>query len=455
MWACVLVCAILHFQLIALCIGTPSCNRSALHGARVRTARGLWSVPVSQTRLPEHDLVAGLRTLVFSLASRSAGVRKSNRGGWHSGPGQLLAAAVAGADTASLKDVLLRSAAAHLRHVLSSSPAITARSRGELAVSLMGVWANVNGAGDGNVAHRHPGLLSGVLYVDPGCTEGAILCLAEPRVGGLPHIRHSGSSACSSFESGSVAALPLTELQAGELVIFPSWLQHHVPPHRGASPRISISFNIRADVTDPDGPFRIATSELLDSHTTELSLTQVVQMTQFFGSVALHLESKHSTVPRFFPPAALGILVRLITARRLKPPQDLVASLATAGLLDQWRCLAAALAVQTPGMSAPGAMEVTDLLLFPRALFQAEREVIGARCFGLYVLSGAVSLWLFDPRPVVEVAAAADPVARRLFGEKRMLHINSGDSVVLPGWIEVSLETTSAPTALLRFEFIF
>ena len=41
---------------------------------------------------------------------------------------------------------------------------------------------------------------------------------------------------------------PLRDLsvEAGTLVLFPSWLEHSVPPHRGQKPRITISFNIAA-----------------------------------------------------------------------------------------------------------------------------------------------------------------------------------------------------------------
>jgi hypothetical protein len=32
--------------------------------------------------------------------------------------------------------------------------------------------------------------------------------------------------------------------QPGRMVIFPSWLRHHVPSNQGATERISISFNL-------------------------------------------------------------------------------------------------------------------------------------------------------------------------------------------------------------------
>lgn len=53
------------------------------------------------------------------------------------------------------------------------------------------------------------------------------------------------------------------------------------------------------------------------------------------------------------------------------------------------------------------------------------------RSVGIHVLAGAVLLWLFDPRPAVEVAAAADSVARRLFGEKAPSPPSYGPSLSL------------------------
>jgi uncharacterized protein (TIGR02466 family) len=35
----------------------------------------------------------------------------------------------------------------------------------------------------------------------------------------------------------------LIEAQAGQLLLFESWMRHEVPPHRGTKNRLSVSFN--------------------------------------------------------------------------------------------------------------------------------------------------------------------------------------------------------------------
>ncbi|MBI3199446.1 MAG: hypothetical protein HYZ40_18425, partial [Rhodospirillales bacterium] len=36
----------------------------------------------------------------------------------------------------------------------------------------------------------------------------------------------------------------ITQTPAGRMVIFPSWLRHHVPSNEGTTERISIAFNL-------------------------------------------------------------------------------------------------------------------------------------------------------------------------------------------------------------------
>ena len=99
-------------------------------------------------------------------------------------------------------------------------------------------WANVNATGASHKPHSHPNnYLSGVYYVQTH--EGAdVINFHDPR------------------PQASIIRPPVTELTAvntdqvvlkvknGTLLLFPSWVEHSVPPNRSNEPRISVSFNI-------------------------------------------------------------------------------------------------------------------------------------------------------------------------------------------------------------------
>ncbi len=99
-------------------------------------------------------------------------------------------------------------------------------------------WATVNAPGASHKPHSHPNnYLSGVYYVQTH--EGSdVINFHDPR------------------PQTSIIRPPVTELTAvntdqvvlkvknGTLLLFPSWLEHSVPPNRSNEPRISVSFNI-------------------------------------------------------------------------------------------------------------------------------------------------------------------------------------------------------------------
>jgi len=114
---------------------------------------------------------------------------------------------------------------------------------------IVSVWANVNGPGDSNFCHYHPGSFwSGTYYVDDGGT------VADPTLGGGfeildprgPAPAMSTPTLAFAGEGGLSAGMTETiEPRPGLLLLFPSWLQHQVRPYRGAGQRISIAFNLR------------------------------------------------------------------------------------------------------------------------------------------------------------------------------------------------------------------
>ena len=115
-------------------------------------------------------------------------------------------------------------------------------------------WANVQRKGGSNAVHPHPGTFwSGVYYVDVGAitadgSSGGELQLFDPR-GCLatmlaPYLRYAMPELHDAGRS--INFTPAN----GKCVLFPGWLSHSVSLYTGATPRISVAFNLEA-ILDP------------------------------------------------------------------------------------------------------------------------------------------------------------------------------------------------------------
>ena len=198
--------------------------------------RNAFATPVVLAPVDEAAaLNAELLPVILARAERSAGVTRSNMGGWQStddfagwsGPAgsRLVKAAVALADSMTAlqgEDGLAR-------------------------VALdwkVNAWANVNRDGHGNAAHHHPGCFwSCVYWVQTGeVGDGGEFEIQDPRgiLPGFvaPSLRYALPGCLSA--GGSDFIVPV----AGTLLLFPSWLVHAVRPFRGAEPRISVAINL-------------------------------------------------------------------------------------------------------------------------------------------------------------------------------------------------------------------
>ncbi len=177
------------------------------------------------------ELNALLRKRILSHHSDSAGVSKSNRGGWHSEVGELEFCGDAGQ--------LL------ISYMRALGDEATRRVCAGYSVPMLPVhwkvyaWANVNRSGDFNKMHVHPASTwSGTYYVDTGdpSDAAALLHLFDPcqarAVTFLPHVVQD-----------SVFIHP----KPGLIVLFPSYVPHMVFPHEGKGTRISIAFNLRKE----------------------------------------------------------------------------------------------------------------------------------------------------------------------------------------------------------------
>jgi len=206
--------------------------------ARIEIAvKGLFATPVAAVELPgAARLNAELQQIILQRRSETASVQASNAGGWHSDRDILT---WGGTAMAAIIDVAKNVATQMTadRHGKPVRPAWTTNA-----------WANVNGPGDGNICHYHPGAYwSGTYYVaDGGCADdpslGGEFEMLDPRGPGpgmyAPHLKFAGEDGTAVGSGETIRPRP------GLMVLFPSWLFHQVRPYRGTGLRISIAFNL-------------------------------------------------------------------------------------------------------------------------------------------------------------------------------------------------------------------
>jgi uncharacterized protein (TIGR02466 family) len=102
-------------------------------------------------------------------------------------------------------------------------------------------WINVNRTGDENLLHCHPGsFLSGTYYVKtPSPMKGGEIVFRDPRG---PAVAMYETPGIELPWVGSGTGIPFSPA-AGQLLIFPAWLEHRVAPFDATGDRISIAFN--------------------------------------------------------------------------------------------------------------------------------------------------------------------------------------------------------------------
>jgi uncharacterized protein (TIGR02466 family) len=103
---------------------------------------------------------------------------------------------------------------------------------------ITGCWANVNALGARHHTHHHPNnFLSGVYYVR--APNGAdTINFHEPRP--QTRVLRPPVTALGSQNTDLVTL----RVASGTLLMFPSWLEHSVPPSESQELRISVSYNL-------------------------------------------------------------------------------------------------------------------------------------------------------------------------------------------------------------------
>lgn len=199
--------------------------------------KGLFATPVAALMLPNAErLNTDLEATILNRRSERQTVGASNIGGWHS--------------TRDFASWGGKPAEQILKVARSVATQLTADRNGKPVKPdwTIEAWANVNGPGDSNSCHYHPGSFwSGSYYVnDGGCADdpslGGEFEMFDPRgpapMMHAPALKFAGEDGLSAGSGETIRPRP------GLMVIFPSFLLHAVRPYRGPALRISVAFNL-------------------------------------------------------------------------------------------------------------------------------------------------------------------------------------------------------------------
>ncbi|MEM7004565.1 MAG: TIGR02466 family protein [Pseudomonadota bacterium] len=103
---------------------------------------------------------------------------------------------------------------------------------------LDSLWVNILAPGAAHSSHIHPNsVVSGTAYIDLPDAAGAIK-FEDPRLDKMmaaPPVKSDTPNAHQRFYTRNP--------EAGDVLLWESWLRHEVMPNRSEDPRLSISFN--------------------------------------------------------------------------------------------------------------------------------------------------------------------------------------------------------------------
>lgn len=165
----------------------------------------------------------------LKLEKTSSGVGKSNNGGWQS-------------DTVRLDKKPYKVLLPHIAGCLNSIADYAGYKRN---YTLINSWININRACCNNIPHVHPGsTISGVVYIRVPENSGKINFINPARVAIAGYVDGDTEG---ETPKGPNSQLWHCQPAAGDLLMFPSWLEHYVENNRNVNnePRISIAFNIK------------------------------------------------------------------------------------------------------------------------------------------------------------------------------------------------------------------
>ncbi len=181
---------------------------------------------------------AALTDLALRLRAADPGTTRSNAGGWHSA-GNIFER------EEPVIGLLAQHLQAAIQHVSVVAKQITA-PRVTFEATLFG-WINVNGPGDYNTPHFHPGdTWAGVYYIRTGSEAPE-----RPMSGRIhfldPRTRCEVAPTTGLAHASSLWLAPVD----GMLLIFPSYLEHYVHPYFGTGERVTLAFNSLVQTLTP------------------------------------------------------------------------------------------------------------------------------------------------------------------------------------------------------------
>jgi uncharacterized protein (TIGR02466 family) len=166
--------------------------------------------------------------LAWRDAEGGEGIASSNHLGWHSSRDLF------DRPEASFRDLIAQIAAATTASIRRYWPEFNPTRHG----TVWEGWANINGPGAVNKPHSHSQHLSGVYYVK-------VPEAAKTPDGMIEFLHPAGAvRRASEFDYRLIRTTQQIKPKAGQMFIFPSYLNHWVYPHYEEADRISIAFNV-------------------------------------------------------------------------------------------------------------------------------------------------------------------------------------------------------------------
>ena len=194
-----------------------------------------FSVPVFHYEIEEHkEINKKLKKIILDWKEKEKGLQVSNVLGWHS-------------DYVDSKINFAPEKINFFTNIINDvQKKICETEEYKFELKLTNLWAMVNKKYAYNKQHSHPGChWAGVYYVQcpPKCGS-LLLKIGETREAYPQPIYKKQGHELQQHQFTSVSVQP----KEGQMIMFPSWVQHEVEPNLSDEDRISISFNLLQEV---------------------------------------------------------------------------------------------------------------------------------------------------------------------------------------------------------------
>ena len=131
----------------------------------------------------------------------------------------------------------------HLGNIVHSIVQLTDEFRSSLKMKpliITSIWININGKGGYNTRHCHPGsTISGAFYIKVPEDSESPFILTKSR----ESTDYGFGDAFEESNNPNNINTIIIPSEEGKLILFPSYIEHEVPPNQSDDHRISLSFN--------------------------------------------------------------------------------------------------------------------------------------------------------------------------------------------------------------------